>query len=358
MTEQEMDALTRLSALPHDLAEAFIENVVGTFPLPVGLAVNFVVDGTPVAVPMAVEESSVVAAASHGAKLAAAGGGFRTKVAAPVSIGQVELRNVARPALAKRVIAKNTAGWIRGLNKTIPRMVARGGGARAIEVHAAGKGRLVIHLLVDTRDAMGANAVNTLCERLGPLAAQATGATLGLCILTNLADRRLATASCIVPAKALGGAAAVRAIVAANDFAVADPYRAATHNKGIMNGIDPVLVATGNDWRAVEAGAHAYAARHGQYGPLTTYKATAKGLHASLTMPMAVGTVGGVTRLHPTAAAVLKVMGNPDARRLASIAVSVGLAQNLAALKALAGEGIQKGHMALHKRNLDLVRAK
>ncbi len=351
-----MATLTRLSALPHDLAERFVENALGNFPIPMGLAVNFVIDERPVVVPMAVEESSVVAAASHGAKLAAVGGGFRTDVMQPVAIGQVELRNVTQPAKANAALAKNKVAWIARLNALIPNMVARGGGVRNLEVRVVGKDRLVLHLHVDTRDAMGANVVNTLCEALGPWAAAATGAELGLCILSNLADTRLATARCRVPADVLGGQDAVHRIVVANAFAEADPYRAATHNKGILNGIDPVLIATGNDWRAVEAGAHAFAARTGRYGPLTSYKATKAGLEAELTLPMAVGTVGGVTRLHPTAQAVLKILGNPDGRRLAAICASVGLAQNLAALKALSGEGIQKGHMELHDANLRLLR--
>ena len=357
LTAAERTALSASGALPSELAGQFIENAVGAFALPLGFAVHVVVDGKPVVVPMAVEESSVIAAASHGAKLAAAGGGFRTKVDEPVAIGQVELRGVRDFAAAKRIVARNHKAWMARLDATIPKMVARGGGLRGLKARSVGKDRLVLHLHVDTRDAMGANVVNTLCELLAPVAAEAIGAKVGLRILSNLADKRLATATCRVPAKVLGGKEAVRAIVAANRFALEDPYRAATHNKGILNGIDPVIVATGNDWRAVEAGAHAFAARDGHYRALTEYKADAKGdLVASLTLPMAVGTVGGVTRLHPTAAACLKVLGDPDAKRLAAIAVSVGLAQNLAALKALSGEGIQKGHMALHASNLALAR--
>jgi hydroxymethylglutaryl-CoA reductase len=345
------------AALPLELAESFIENAVGSFPLPLGVAVNFVVDGRPVLVPMAVEESSVIAAASHGAKLAAALGGFRTEVMEPVTVGQVELRSVRDLAAARKAIARSRRAWMRLLDERIPAMVKRGGGVRGIEARAVGKGRLVLHLHVDTREAMGANVVNTLCEALAPLAAEALGARPGLRILSNLADQRLATATCTVPYGELGGKAAAKAIVEANRFALDDPYRAATHNKGILNGVDPVLVATGNDWRAVEAGAHAYAARTGSYRALTTYRQDAKGdLHASLTMPLAVGTVGGVTRLHPTAKACLKLLGEPDSRRLAAVCASVGLAQNLAALKALAGEGIQRGHMALHASNLALAR--
>ncbi|MCA1819036.1 MAG: hydroxymethylglutaryl-CoA reductase, degradative, partial [Halobacteriales archaeon] len=312
--------------------------------------------GKPVVVPMAVEESSVVAAASHGAKLAAAGGGFRTEVMDPVAIGQVELRDVRDVAAARRIVARKAKAWIATLNAAITSMVERGGGVRRIEARALGRRRLVLHLHVDTRDAMGANTVNTLCETLAPIAAEAVRGTVGLRILSNLADTRLATVRCTVPAEAVGGRAAVDAIVAANEFALDDPYRAATHNKGIMNGIDPVLVATGNDWRAVEAGAHAYAARDGRYMALTQYRRGKDGaLEASLTLPLPVGVVGGVTRLHPTAQVVLKVLGSPDAARLAAIAASVGLAQNLAALKALAGEGIQAGHMRMHALNLALA---
>jgi hydroxymethylglutaryl-CoA reductase len=348
--------LGRASSLSHERAGRFIENSLGAFPLPLGVAVNFVVDGKPVVVPMAVEESSVVAAASHGAKMAAAGGGFRTEVMAPVTIGQVELRDVSDPARAGRAMARHRKAWIRKLNDTIPGMVERGGGVRGIEFRDLGKGRVVLHLLVDTHDAMGANTVNSLCERLSPLAAEALGGRPGLRILSNLADRRLATACCTVPHGALGGKKVVRAIVEANEFALADPYRAATHNKGILNGIDPVLVATGNDWRAVEAGAHAWAARDGAYRALTAYRQDGKGdLEAKLTLPLSVGTVGGVTRLHPVAQVCLKVLGGPDSRRLAAICASVGLAQNLAALRALATEGIQRGHMELHASNLALA---
>ncbi|HUR63803.1 MAG TPA: hydroxymethylglutaryl-CoA reductase, degradative [Candidatus Thermoplasmatota archaeon] len=344
--------------LGRELAEAFVENAIGSFPLPLGVAVNFVVDGKPVLVPMAVEESSVVAAASHGAKLAALGGGFRTSVMDPVSIGQVELLGIRDMAAARKAVSRQRKAWMAALDQEIPGMVQRGGGVRGIQARAVGRGRLVLHVHVDTREAMGANVTNTLCEALAPLAARALGARPGLRILSNLADQRLATATCTIPSSALGGREAARAIVAANKFAQEDPYRAATHNKGILNGIDPVLIATGNDWRAVEAGAHAYAARKGTYAALTTYRLDGAGdLQASLTLPMALGTVGGVTRLHPTAKACLRMLGDPDALRLGAVCASVGLAQNLAALKALAGEGIQKGHMALHAANLALTRS-
>jgi hydroxymethylglutaryl-CoA reductase len=354
----ELGTLAATSALPHEMSEAFVENSLGSFPLPLGLAVNFIVDGQAAVIPMAIEESSVVAAASHGAKLVAAGGGFRTEVGPAIAIGQVELRGVRNPAAAKAVLARRKRAWIAALNSSIPKMVVRGGGVTGIETRAVGKGRLVLHVLVDTQEAMGANVVNSLCETLAPMAAAELHASVGLRIVSNLASARLVTARATIPETALGGRDAVRAIVAANDFARADPYRAATHNKGIMNGVDAVLVATGNDWRAAEAGAHAYAAHGGRYTSLTSYRVGPRGaLVASLTMPLSLGVVGGVTRLHPTARVVLKVMGAPDARRLAALVASVGLAQNLAALKALAGEGIQKGHMALHQANLDLAGA-
>lgn len=354
----ERDALAA-GLTPGD-AQAFVENVVGTFPLPLGVAVGFEVDGEATVVPMAVEESSVVAAASHGAKLAAVGGGFRTDVDDPIAIGQIEVRDVADPKAAIGAVDKEAATWLTDCNQRIRSMVERGGGVRDIHGRDLGEGRVVVHLHVDTCDAMGANLVNGLCEFLGPRVAEALGGTRGLRILSNLATERLVTAHCRVPLDALArdgasGADVAAAMVAADDFARVDPYRAATHNKGIMNGIDPVLVATGNDWRAVEAGAHAYAARDGTYRGLTRYRMAGDALEAELTLPLALGTVGGVTRLHPTARACLKIIGGGrpvDGRRLAAVVASVGLAQNLAALRALASEGIQAGHMALHARNL------
>ncbi|MGB0653038.1 MAG: hydroxymethylglutaryl-CoA reductase, degradative [Thermoplasmatota archaeon] len=354
LLDEELAALVQTATVAQ--LEPLIENVVATYVLPLGIAGHFVVDGESVAVPMVVEESSVVAAASHGAKLAAANGGFRTEIAPPITIGQVELRDVADQNAAQAAAAAAARGWVEQLNSSIPSMVTRGGGVRAIQARPIGDDRLVLHLHVDCRDAMGANLVNSLCERLGPLAAEALGARLGLRILSNLADQRLATARCTIPAAALGGPDAVAAIVEANDFALLDPYRAATHNKGILNGIDPVVVATGNDWRAIEAGAHAYAARDGAYRALTRYRVNDEGdLEAELSLPLSLGTVGGVTRLHPTARAAMRLLGDPDSTRLAAIVASVGLAQNVAALKALAGEGIQRGHMSLHARNLALA---
>ncbi|HJQ93126.1 MAG TPA: hydroxymethylglutaryl-CoA reductase, degradative [Candidatus Thermoplasmatota archaeon] len=358
LTAAESKVLGSAAGLGHGLAGSFIENAAGAFPLPLGLAVGFVVDGRDVVVPMAVEESSVVAAASHGAKMAAAGGGFTTEAGAPVTIGQVELRDVDDPEAAALVVERNAAAWAATADRSIASMVRRGGGVRGIVARPLPEHRrLVVHLHVDTRDAMGANAVNSLCESLGPAIAKAVGGRLGLRILSNLATERIVRARCTVPAEAVGGKGVVRAMVEANEFALADPYRAATHNKGILNGIDPVAIATGNDWRALEAGAHAYAALGGRYKALTQYSRTGAGdLRAELALPVAVGTVGGVTRLHPTAAVCLKLLGAPDATGLARILAAVGLAQNLSALRALSAEGIQAGHMALHSSNLRLAK--
>jgi len=358
LTAAEARVLGNAAGLGHRLAGTFVENAAGAFPLPLGLAVGFVVDGRDLVVPMAVEESSVVAAASHGAKMAAAGGGFRTSATDPVTIGQVELRGVKDPKKAAAAVRRDAAAWRKELDVSIPGMVKRGGGVRAIEPRPIGGGRLVVHLHVDTRDAMGANVVNSLCERAAPAIAAAVGANPGLRILSNLGTERMAEASCSIPVAAVGGADVAAGIVEAQRFAELDPYRAATHNKGVFNGIDPVAIATGNDWRALEAGGHAWAARDGRYGPLTRYEVRAGKLRASLRMPMGVGTVGGVTRLHPTAAVCLKVLGSPDAQGLARILAAVGLAQNLSALRALADEGIQAGHMALHASNLRMSKGK
>lgn len=349
LDDGERAILAATSSLPTDTADLLIENATGTYPLPLGWAVGFRIDGADPAVPMAVEESSVVAAASHGAKLAAAGGGFQTDAMDPVTIGQVEMRQC--PETIAAVFAAHHDRWVAELNAEIPSMVQRGGGVRELRLRKIAAGHCVIHILLDSRDAMGANAVNTLCELLAPIAAEATGATPGLRILSNLATERLVSASCRVPVAAVGGADVAAGIVAADHFAHIDPYRAATHNKGILNGIDPVVIATGNDWRAIEAGAHAYAALDGQYRGLTEWRVDGDHLEGALTLPLSVGTVGGMTKHHPIARIALKVLGNPSATELARIMAAVGLAQNLSALKALATEGIQEGHMRLHRRN-------
>lgn len=354
--------------LPLERADAMIENVVGCFALPVGIATNFTVDGRDLLIPMAVEEPSVVAAASHGALMVRAAGGFTTEVDEPVMIGQIQVMGLTaeemEPASARlRAVEADILAVAHAQSATLPRL---GGGARALEIRAfpetpAGP-MLVVHLLYDTRDAMGANAVNTACEAIAPVIEAATGGQVLMRILSNLADRRLARVSCRVPVDKLAkgdlaGADVARRIVAANALAVVDPYRAATHNKGILNGIDPVVIATGNDWRSVEAGAHAYAARSGQYRGLTDWRVDPEtgDLLGRLELPLALGTVGGSSRSHALAATCLKVLGVDGAQRLAGIVAAVGLAQNLSALRALVSEGIQSGHMALHARQLALA---
>jgi hydroxymethylglutaryl-CoA reductase len=351
--------------LEPERADQMIENVVGLHALPLGIAVNFLVNGRDVLVPMAIEEPSVVAGASFAAKLARAGGGFSARTTPPEMIGQIQILDIADPWSARFDILAAREELLAQADQADPVLVGLGGGAQDLEVrvleHTAVGPMLIVHLVFDCRDAMGANAVNSACEALAPQIEQITGGRVMLRILSNLADRRLAQARCTIPVDALAfgdfsGQDVVQAIVEAWAFAVADPYRAATHNKGIMNGIDAVVLATGNDWRAVEAGAHAYAARQGRYGSLSTWAKGANGdLVGTLEMPLAVGTVGGATRVHPTAQVALKIMGAETARDLAEIIVAVGLAQNLAALRALATEGIQRGHMRLHARQVAIA---
>lgn len=362
-------ALGNFGTLTAELADVFIENAVGTMSLPLGIATNFRVNGRDVLVPMAVEETSVVAAASHGAKLARAGGGFTAEVDEPVMTGQIQLL-IAPPQggveALDAVLSAHAADLIAYANRGHERLVERGGGARELtwrylpEIES-----LVIHLHIHVCDAMGANIVNTMCEKVsavlpGLFAEAPVG--IGLRILTNLTDRRCVRVSCRVPHTALAtpefdGKEVVDRIVMAYAFAAADIFRATTNNKGVMNGIDPVLIATGNDWRAIEAGAHAYACRSGRYQPMAVWSRDERhDLHGRLELPMAVGVVGGVTKLHPTAQAALQLMGRPTAQELSAIVAAVGLAQNLSALRALASEGIQRGHMSLHQSNLDLLR--
>jgi len=365
LTPEQLGALDGSGGLTLEQADQMIENVVGWHKLPLGVAVNFLVNGRDVLVPMALEEPSVVASASFMAKLARAGGGFTAHTTAPEMIGQIQVLDIADLATARLALLENKARLLEMANRLDPVIVRFGGGARDLEVRlidASPVGPfLVVHLIYDTRDAMGANAVNTACEALAPAVEQITGGRAHLRILSNLADRRLAFARCRIPAAELAfgefsGERVRQGIIEAYAFAAADPYRAATHNKGIMNGVDPVAIATGNDWRAVEAGAHAYAARSGRYTSLSTWGQDPEGgLVGTLEMPMPVGIVGGATKVHPTAQAALKLIGVTSARELAEIMVSVGLAQNLAALRALATEGIQRGHMSLHARQVALA---
>jgi hydroxymethylglutaryl-CoA reductase len=364
LSADELAALTGGGLTP-DAADHMIENVVGTHNLPLGIALNFVVNGREVLAPMAIEEPSVVAGASFMAKLARAAGGFRASTSAPEMIGQMQLLDLADLDAATAAIEAAAPELLAEAAEIDPVLQKLRGGPRSLEVRRILESPigpfLVLHLIYDVRDAMGANAVNTACERLAPHVEGLTGGRVHLRILSNLADRRLATAECTILLDELAfgefSAEAVRdGIVEAWAFAAADPYRAATHNKGIMNGVDAVVIATGNDWRAVEAGAHAYAARNGRYTSLSEWGADEAGnLVGRLEMPMAVGIVGGATRVHPTAQAALKLMGITTAAELAEIIVSVGLAQNLAALRALATEGIQRGHMNLHARQVAIA---
>lgn len=341
--------------LPMELVERLIENAVGVFGMPLGLATNFIVDAREILVPMAIEEPSVVAAASNAARMARSGGGFRTSADPPRVVAQIELLEPADTAAVQILGARDEL--LATADRTQPELVSLGGGARELRVreNIGGPGRAVVHLEVDCKDAMGANIANTMAEAIAPRLAELAQAKTGLRIVTNLADSRLASAEVNLPVSALTrgdfpGASVAEGIEAASHFAEADPYRATTHNKGIFNGVDAVLLATGNDWRAVEAGGHAFACRHGNYEPLSTWRVRGDELWGKIEMPMAVGIVGGAARAHPVARFSLELLGVTQGHELARVAVSVGLASNLAALAALASEGIQRGHMRLQGR--------
>ena len=355
--------------LTPEAADHMIENVIGTHSLPLGIGLNFQVNGRDVLVPMTIEEPSVVAGASFMAKLIRTGGGFQATTSAPEMIGQMQVLDVDDVNTARLKIYEYKSALLAEADEIDPILKKFGGGARDLEVRIIDDfpigSFLVVHLIYDVRDAMGANAVNTACERLALHIEDITGGRVHLRILSNLADRRLARARCTIPVEELAfetvgksytGQDVRDGIIEAYAFAASDPYRAATHNKGIMNGVDAVVIATGNDWRAIEAGAHAYAARSGVYTSLSTWgKDSAGNLVGTLEMPMAVGIVGGATKVHPAAQASVKLMGVKTASELAEIIVSVGLAQNLAALRALATEGIQRGHMSLHARQVAIA---
>ncbi len=353
------------TSLTLDQADHMIENVVGLFSLPLGIALNFVVNSREVLVPMAVEEPSVVAGASFMAKLVRAGGGFIADSTAPEMIAQIQVLDVPDLDSACKKVLEGKDRLLSESAQVDPLLIKLGGGPRDLEVRIIQDSPigpfLVLHLIYDVRDAMGANAINTAAERIAPTIEELTGGRTLLRILSNLADRRLARARCTIPLSKLAfgdysGAEVRDGIIAAWAFAISDPYRAATHNKGIMNGVDAVVIATGNDWRAIEAGAHAYAARNGTYTSLSSWGCDESGnLIGSLEMPMAVGIVGGATKVHPTAGVALKLMGVETASQLGEIIVSVGLAQNLAALRALTTEGIQRGHMNLHARQVAIA---
>jgi hydroxymethylglutaryl-CoA reductase len=333
-------------------ADGMIENVIGTYSLPLGVALNFVINDRETLVPMAIEEPSVVAAASYAAKMVRAGGGFVASTTAPVMIGQVELRDVPDPEAGAARLREREAEILAQASEITPALCARGGGPVGVEARVVAPDVLVVHLLLDCCDAMGANLVNSVSEGLADSIAEIAGGRVGLRILSNLSTHRMVTVTARVPDAALGGAEVRTAVAEASRFAEIDPYRATTHNKGIMNGVDAVLLATGQDWRSVEAGAHAYAAETGTYRPLGTWREDPEGaaLIGELTMPLAVGTVGGALHVHRGARVALDMIGAETASELAQVAAAAGLASNLAALRALATDGIQRGHMSLHAR--------
>ncbi len=358
LTQTEADLLSNTGDIQSELLDGMIENVIGGFILPLGIATNFLIDGKEVLIPMVTEEPSVVAAASNGAKMSLPGGGFRTRAMEPVMIGQVQIVGIEDVDNAKGILEDNSPIIIEKANKQDPMLIELGGGVKDIAVKdfSSPSGPMVVlYLYVDVRDAMGANAVNTMAEAVAPLVEELTGGSALLRILSNLAVRRLIRSEAVFR-KSVIGKDIIESIVKAHHFAEVDPFRAATHNKGIMNGISALVRATGNDTRAVEAGAHAFASMSGRYMPLTKYVIDKNGdLSASIELPLAVGTVGGATRSHPQAKISMKILGVERAVELGQVMASLGLAQNFAALRALASEGIQRGHMKLHARNIAIA---
>lgn len=340
--------------LPGDVADTMSENVIGALSLPMGVATNFRVNKKEYLVPMVIEEPSVVAAASHGAKLARRGGGFTATSSGPIMIGQIHLEKVRDPIEAAEEVYLKRMDVLRAARISDSSLERKGAGPQDLEVRVLRSGKnvyLIVHLLVDVGDAMGANAVNARCERVAPYLENLTGGQARMRILSNLADRRLAHAKAVFHREPLGGKSVVDHIVTAARLADADPYRCATHNKGILNGVDAIALATGNDWRAIEAGAHAYASKGGRYESLTRFSKNAKGdLVGEIELPLATGILGGSTRVNPLASLALKILSVASTQELANVMASVGLAQNLAALRALVVEGIQSGHMRLHER--------
>lgn len=364
LTEQEVASLNDAGALPMETADQMIENAIGVLGLPLGIGLNFVINGRDYLVPMAVEEPSVVAAVSLAAKIVREAGGFQAEADDSLMIGQVQVVDYGDAKKAEEAVLARKEEILALANSFHPAMQRRGGGARDLEVRILpapegpeGEPLFVVHLIIDTQDAMGANLINTVAEGVAPFIEELTGGKVYLRILSNLADRRLARASCRIPVSQLAdfgmtGEEMARGIVQASRFAEADPYRAATHNKGVMNGIDAVAIATGNDWRAIEAGAHAYACRNGKYEPLSVWRVEDGHLVGRIELPLAIGTVGGPIKVHPLVRLVHRVLRVSGARELAQVMAAVGLAQNLAAIRALGSVGIQKGHMALHARSV------
>ncbi|MBN8472182.1 hydroxymethylglutaryl-CoA reductase, degradative [Corallococcus exiguus] len=364
LTEAELDQLRGENGLDLSIANQMIENAVGTFSLPLGLGLNLNVNGRDYLVPMAVEEPSVVAAVSFASKIVRESGGFIAEADESMMIGQVQVSNYGDPGLASEKILDAKDEILALANSFHPAMVARGGGAKDVEVRLLpapegprGEPLLIVHLLIDAQEAMGANLINTMAEGVAPLIEQLTGGRVYLRILSNLADKRLARATCRIPLPLLAdfglpGEVIAEGIAQASRFAEADPYRAATHNKGVMNGIDAVAIATGQDWRSIEAGAHAFACRKGQYRPLSTWYLEEGHLVGRIELPLALGLVGGPIKIHPGAQVALKLMRATSVRELSMVFAAVGLAQNFAALRALGSVGIQKGHMAMHARSV------
>ncbi len=351
ITRDSLDEALAGGGLDEATANRAIENVLGTLSLPFAVATRFVVDTVPRLIPMAVEEPSVVAAASAGAKRIASGGGFTVETDPPITTAEVELLGVPNVDAAAAALAAAEPQLRQKAAEVLPGLEARGGGLREIELRAF-EGSVLVHLHVDCRDAMGANLVNTLAEGLRPELARIGRGEAGVAIVTNLADRRKVRVRARVSAEALGGLAVRDGIARMSTLAERDPYRATTHNKGIMNGVDAVVVATGNDWRAVEAGAHAWAARSGRYQPLCRWWAEGDDLMGELEMPLAVGTVGGIGRIHRLARFAIELSGAQSAMALAGFAAAAGMACNLSATRALVTDGIQAGHMALHARSV------
>jgi hydroxymethylglutaryl-CoA reductase len=362
LSPEEVRHLSGVAPLDADTANLMIENALGTFTLPLGLGLNLQVNGKDYVVPMAVEEPSVVAAVSFAAKIVREAGGFQAEADEPLMIGQIQVTRFGDPEVAARRILEHREQILALANSFHPAMLRRGGGARGVEVRILpppegprGEPLLVVHVVMDTQDAMGANLINTVAEGVAPLIEQVTGGRVYLRILSNLADRRLARATCRIPLQLLAdfdlpGDAIAEGIAQASRFAEADPYRAATHNKGVMNGIDAVAIATGQDWRAIEAGAHAFACRGGQYRPLSTWLLEEGHLVGRIELPLALGTVGGPIKVHPGVQVGLRLLDVSGTRELSMVFAAVGLAQNFAAVRALGSVGIQKGHMALHAR--------
>jgi hydroxymethylglutaryl-CoA reductase len=359
LTDEEVRLLENTGSLPIDVVDHMVENVIGVFPEPLGVGVNFKINGKDYLIPMATEEPSVIAAASYAAKMVRDGGGFHSSSTAPIMIGQIQVVGIKDAKAAKKQVLDAKADVLKKANDQDPVLDSFGGGAKDLDAKIIDTSlgqMLIVELYVDCRDAMGGNAVNTMAEAVAPLIEQLTGGHVYLRIISNLATKRLAKAWCTVPKESLGGEAVVDGIAYASAFAEADPYRAATHNKGAMNGIIAVVLATGNDHRAIEAGAHAYAALKGHYTSISKWTKSKNGdLEGVIELPMAVGLIGGAVKTHPIARIAMKILNVKSANEFAEVLAAVGLAQNLGALRALANEGIQRGHMSLHARNIAIT---